>query len=41
LAGETHSTGTGNDMGLSVRRIEDKVTGDDEHAPIVPTNRYP
>ena len=37
LAGETHSTSTCNDMGVSVRRIEDEVTGDDEHPPIVPT----
>jgi hypothetical protein len=41
LAGEAHSTDTCDDMGVSVRWIEDEVTGDDEHPPIVPRNRYP
>jgi hypothetical protein len=41
LAGEAHSTGTRNDMGVSVRWVEDEVTGDDEHLPIVPTGRDP
>ena len=39
FAGEAHSTNTCNDMGVSVRWIEDEVTGYDEHPPIVPTNR--
>jgi hypothetical protein len=39
LAGEAHSTSTRNDMSVSVRWIEDEVTADDEHPPIVPTNR--
>jgi hypothetical protein len=39
LAGEAHSTDTCHDMGVSVRWIEDEVTGDDEHPPIVPTSR--
>lgn len=37
LAGEAHSTNAGSDMSVSVRRIEDEVTGNDEHPPIVPT----
>ena len=40
MAGEAHSTGTCNDMGVTVGWIEDEVTGDDEHVPIVPTNTY-
>jgi hypothetical protein len=28
-------------MGVSVRWVEDEVTGDDEHLPIVPTGRDP
>ncbi len=39
-AGEAHSANTCHDMGVSVRWIEDEVTGDDEHPPIVPTGRY-
>ena len=41
FAGEAHSTGTCHDMGVSVRWVEDEVTGDDEHLPIVPTGRDP
>jgi hypothetical protein len=37
LAGDAHRTGAGNDVGVSVRWIEDEVTGDDEHEPIVQT----
>ena len=40
LASEAHRTNTCYDMGVSVCWIEDDVTGDDEHPPIVPTCRY-
>jgi hypothetical protein len=39
LAGEPYGTSTCRNLGVSVSWIEDEVTGDDEHLPIVATSR--
>jgi hypothetical protein len=40
LAGKADSPNTCHDMGVSVRWIEDEVTGHDEHPPIVTTRGH-
>ena len=40
LAGKADSTNTCHDMGVSVRWVEDEVTGHDQHPPIVPTRGH-